>query len=63
MCFDCKKPGHFKEDFLRLKKQLEAKEKLKKKSSWKNKKSKKALKATWSDLNDDEKIQLVSPKG
>ena len=62
VCFECRKPGHFKEDCPRLKKKYEdkdseEKEKLKKKSAWKDdkKKKKKTLKATWSDSSDDEK--------
>ena len=57
VCFECRKPGHFKEDCPRLKKKYEdkdseEKENLKKKFVWKDdkkKKKKKALKATWSD--------------
>ena len=66
--FECRKPGHFKEDCPRLKKKYEdkdseEKEKLKKKSTWKDdkkkKKKKKALKATWSDSSDDEKNEDI----
>ena len=69
VCFECRKPGHFKEDCPRLKKKYEdkdseEKEKLKKKSAWKDdkkkkKKKKKALKATWSDSSDDEKNEDI----
>ena len=71
VCFECRKPGHFKEDCPRLKKKYEdkdskEKEKLKRKSAWKDdkkkkkkKKKKKALKATWSDSSDDQKNEDI----
>ena len=59
MCFECRKPAHFKEHCSRIKKKHEEKElekkKLKKKSAWKVDKKKKASKAIKSDLSDDEK--------
>ena len=71
VCFECRKPGHFKEDCSKLKKKYEEdskeKEKLKKKSAWmdakkkkkkkKKNKKKKTQKATWSDSSDNQKSE------
>ena len=53
VCYECKKPGHFKDECPNLKKK-EEKEKTKKKPTWKGDKNKKAFKATWSDSSESE---------
>ena len=53
VCYECRKPGHFKDECPNLKKK-EENEKMKKKSTWKGDKKKKAFKATWSDSSEGE---------
>ena len=51
--YECRKPGHFKDECPNLKKKKEN-EKMKKKPTWKGDKKKKAFKATWSDSSEGE---------
>ena len=51
--YECRKPGHFKDECPNLKKKEENK-KMKKKPTWKGDKKKKAFKATWSDSSEGE---------
>ena len=53
VCYECRKPGHFKDECPNLKKK-EENERMKKKPTWKGDKKKKAFKATWSDSSEDE---------
>ena len=53
VCYECRKPGHFKDECPTLKKK-EENEKMMKKSTWRGDKKKKAFKATWSDSSEDE---------
>ena len=51
VCYECKKPGHFKDECPNLK---EENEKMKNKPTWKEDKKKKVFKATWSDSSESE---------
>ena len=53
MCYECRKPGHFKDECPNLKKKDENK-KMKNKPTKKGDKKKKAFKATWSDSIEGE---------
>ena len=53
VCYECRKPGHFKDECPNLKKK-EENEKMKKKPMWRGDKKKKAFKATWSDSSEGE---------
>ena len=53
VCYECRKPGHFKDECPNLKKKEENK-KMKKKPTWRGDKKKKAFKATWSDSSEGE---------
>ena len=52
VCYECRKPGHFKDECPNLKK--EENEKMKNKPTWKGDKKKKAFQATWSDSSEGE---------
>ena len=52
VCYECRKPCHFKDECPTLKK--EENEKMMKKSTWKEDKKKKVFKATWSDSSEGE---------
>ena len=52
VCYECRKPGHFKDECPTLKK--EENEKMVKKPTCKGDKKKKAFKATWSDSSEGE---------
>ena len=54
VCYECRKPGHFKDECPNLK---EENEKMKNKPTWKGDKKKKAFKATWSDSSESEDIK------
>ena len=53
VCYECRKPGHFKDECPNLRKK-EENEKMKKKPTWRGDKKKKAFKATWSDSSEGE---------
>ena len=52
VCYECRKPGHFKDECPNLKK--EENEKMKNKPTWKGDKKMKAFQATWSDSSEGE---------
>ena len=58
ICYECRKPGHFKDECPNLKKK-EDKERKKEKPSWKRDKKNKVLKATWSDSSGSEDHEEV----